>query len=95
MPTYWPTEAEILAIRSPRGGWSRQQLVDWGVPWPPRAGWRWALIERNESFFEARCRPPAGPEIAFRLARRTRVHSSRISDERVGTGRTQRSLGLR
>jgi hypothetical protein len=39
-----PTEAEIEAGRSPRGGWTREQLAKWGVPWPPPAGWRQALL---------------------------------------------------
>ena len=29
------TEEEIEAGRSPRGGWTREQLAAWGVPWPP------------------------------------------------------------
>ena len=35
-----PTEAEIDAARTAAGGWTRQQLAEWGVPWPPPKGWR-------------------------------------------------------
>ncbi|NKS00469.1 hypothetical protein GTA09_21515 [Rhodococcus hoagii] len=35
-----PTEAEIEAARTPAGGWTRETLAAWGVPWPPPKGWR-------------------------------------------------------
>ena len=34
------TRAEIEAKRTPKGGWTRKQLAEWGVPWPPPSGWR-------------------------------------------------------
>jgi hypothetical protein len=37
-------EDVIDAARSPRGGWTKAQLAEWGVPWPPPKGWRRALI---------------------------------------------------
>jgi hypothetical protein len=40
------TEAEIMA---PAGGWTRAQLAEWGVPWPPPKGWKQALIERERA----------------------------------------------
>ena len=36
--------AEIEAGRSPRGGWTKKQLAQWGVPWPPPSGWLAALL---------------------------------------------------
>ncbi len=30
---------EIEAARTERGGWTRETLEGWGVPWPPPAGW--------------------------------------------------------
>jgi hypothetical protein len=33
-------EAEIMAKRTPRGGWTRATLAAWGVPWPPPRGWK-------------------------------------------------------
>ena len=37
------TEEELEAARSPRGGWTRETLAAYGVPWPPPKGWRKAL----------------------------------------------------
>lgn len=44
-PSLKPTEADIEAARTPRGGWTRETLAGWGVPWPPPKGWRKALLE--------------------------------------------------
>lgn len=38
------TEEEIEAGKSPAGGFTKAQLAQWGVPWPPPKGWRKALI---------------------------------------------------
>lgn len=38
------TEEQIEAGRSPAGGFTRAQLAEWGVPWPPPKGWKEALI---------------------------------------------------
>jgi hypothetical protein len=38
------TAAEIEAGKSARGGWTRAQLAQWGVPWPPPKGWKRALL---------------------------------------------------
>jgi hypothetical protein len=38
------SEEQIEAGRSPKGGWTREQLARWGVPWPPPPGWRQALL---------------------------------------------------
>lgn len=40
------TIAEIDDARTPRGGWTRDQLKEWGVPWPPPHGWRDRLIQQ-------------------------------------------------
>lgn len=40
------TRETIEAARSENGGWSRDQLAAWGVPWPPPKGWKQKLIER-------------------------------------------------
>ncbi len=34
----------IEAGRSPGGGFTRAQLSQWGVPWPPPAGWLATLL---------------------------------------------------
>lgn len=38
------TEQEIDAARAHAGGWTRETLAKWGVPWPPPKGWRKRLI---------------------------------------------------
>jgi hypothetical protein len=47
-----PTEAEIEAARTPAGGWTRAQLSEWGVPWPPSKGWRHDLIVKSRQHRE-------------------------------------------
>lgn len=42
------SEAEIMAARTPAGGWTRAQLAQWGVPWPPPTGWKQSLITNFE-----------------------------------------------
>lgn len=43
-----PLTAEIIdAAKSPNGGWSRETLALWGVPWPPPKGWKAALIAKT------------------------------------------------
>lgn len=34
---------EIEAARTGNGGWTKEQLAAWGVPWPPPKGWKKAL----------------------------------------------------
>lgn len=41
-----PSPAEIEAARTPRGAWTRAQLAQWGVPWPPPGGWKRRLEEQ-------------------------------------------------
>lgn len=43
-----PSPEEIDAARTAAGGWTRETLAGWGVPWPPPKGWRARLIERWE-----------------------------------------------
>ncbi len=38
------TEKDIDAAKTAAGGWSRETLAAWGVPWPPPKGWKKALI---------------------------------------------------
>lgn len=44
---------DIEQARSPKGGFSRAQLEQWGVPWPPPAGWLDRLIAAHEKDFPA------------------------------------------
>ena len=41
-----PSPDEIEAARTPAGGWTRDQLAAWGVPWPPPAGWKQRLADQ-------------------------------------------------
>jgi hypothetical protein len=38
------TEAEIEAAKTVNGSWTKQQLIDWGVGWPPPQGWKDKLM---------------------------------------------------
>lgn len=42
-----PNEEEILAARTAQGGWTKAQLAEWGVPWPPPEGWKERLVEES------------------------------------------------
>ena len=35
-----PSAEQIEAMRTPNGGWTRKQLEEWGVEWPPKKGWK-------------------------------------------------------
>lgn len=39
---------EIENARTSKGGWTRETLEKWGVPWPPPSGWKKALIAGTE-----------------------------------------------
>jgi len=41
-----PSPQEVEAAATERGGWTREQLAEWGVPWPPPKGWKAELLER-------------------------------------------------
>jgi hypothetical protein len=38
----------IEALRTIRGGWTRKQLEEWGIEWPPKKGWKRELEKRAE-----------------------------------------------
>ena len=42
------TEEDIEACRTAKGGFSKAQLAVWGVAWPPKTGWKKALIEGRD-----------------------------------------------
>ena len=43
-----PTQQEIEDARTPKGGWTKKTLAEWGIPWPPTKGWRQRLIRESE-----------------------------------------------
>src|SRR3954465_8958575 len=38
------SEADIRAAQTAQGGWTREQLAQWGVPCPTPKGWKTALL---------------------------------------------------
>ncbi|MFF4401498.1 hypothetical protein [Streptomyces sp. NPDC001480] len=53
-----PSPEEIEAARTPAGGWKRDQLAAWGVPWPPPKGWKNELTERWKTARQDDAPPP-------------------------------------
>jgi hypothetical protein len=40
---------EIEAAKTSNGGWTKEQLEQWGVPWPPPKGWKKQLTKGARS----------------------------------------------
>ncbi|MDM7991404.1 MULTISPECIES: hypothetical protein [unclassified Arthrobacter] len=55
-----PTREEIEAARTPAGGFTKQQLALWGIPWPPPRGWRRQLEEEAEKAAQAQSQDRIG-----------------------------------
>lgn len=32
--------SDILKLKTQNGGWTRETLAEWGIPWPPPKGWK-------------------------------------------------------
>jgi len=47
------TEQEIEAKKTKNGGWTKSTLAEWGVPWPPKPGWKARLIEASKKFIQS------------------------------------------
>ena len=43
------SEEEIERKKSPKGGWTKAQLAEWGVKWPPPKGWKKRLTGKSTS----------------------------------------------
>lgn len=43
-----PTADEIDEARTANGGWTKDQLAEWGVSWPPPPGWKARLVEESK-----------------------------------------------
>ena len=41
-----PSPAAVDACKTRAGGWSRAQLAEWGISWPPPQGWKDRLRRR-------------------------------------------------
>lgn len=66
------TEGEVEAERTAKGGWTRETLAGWGVPWPPPSGWRRAILEHGIPYRETSVTSPA------------RIAASKFSDKLNG-----------
>ncbi|AXI91212.1 hypothetical protein SAM9427_36130 (plasmid) [Streptomyces sp. ETH9427] len=53
-----PSPKEIEAARTSAGGWKREQLAAWGVPWPPPKGSKDELTERWKAARQNGAPPP-------------------------------------
>jgi len=38
-------EAKIESLKTPAGGWTKASLASLGVSWPPKQGWKRALLD--------------------------------------------------
>lgn len=43
-----PSPEEVEAARTPHGGWTKAQLAEWDVPWPPPKGWKQDLARKYD-----------------------------------------------
>jgi len=43
-----PTNKEIELGMTNSGGFTKEQLATWGVPWPPPKGWKSDLIKKEK-----------------------------------------------
>ena len=80
-PRNFITLEEILAARTPRGGWTRKQIEAWGLPWPPPQGWPKLLTGDENTSLPMPGRTP----IAINLARKTRLDLEREVVELTAT----------
>ena len=44
LPPRRPTAEEVEWAKTSKGGYTRAQLEEWGVPWPPPPGWKEKLL---------------------------------------------------
>lgn len=51
------TESDIEAAKTEKGGWTRKQLAEWGVSWPPKRGWKRKLVARSAMLSEKPQKP--------------------------------------
>jgi len=42
----YPSPEEIEAFKTAKGGFTKVQVIKWGVPWPLRKGWKDRLIRK-------------------------------------------------
>lgn len=37
---FWPANEAIDSKATPKGGYTKKQLAEWGISWPPPRGWK-------------------------------------------------------
>ena len=63
------TLEEVMAARTPRGGWTKKQIMEWGIEYPPERGWIKRLTGDNSA-----APPKCGSSLeAKRLRRMSRI----------------------
>lgn len=48
-PTVGASHWEILKERTADGGYTKESLAKWGVPWPPPHGWKKAVMLKRKA----------------------------------------------
>jgi len=46
------TEKDIVSKQTANGGWTKEQLAEWGVPWPVPSGWKQEIIRNGIPYSE-------------------------------------------
>ena len=90
-----PTAEEIEAARTPAGGWTRAQLAQWGIPWPPPKGWKTGLLQDRRTSGKGRSvvkRSASSGKNVISAAEIRQAHAQMARNKRlVGSGETFRS----
>lgn len=66
----------VEKLRSKRGGWTKKELAEIGVGWPPKKGWRKRIIQTFEREKRSRSNPKPATQNGF-IVRKTgsgRIH---------------------
>lgn len=42
------TRDELEQAKTAAGGYTKEQLAEWGVPWPPPKGWKQKLLSGTD-----------------------------------------------
>jgi ribonuclease HI len=92
-----PSPEQIEAARTAAGGWTKAQLAEWGVTWPPPNGWKKRLIQQwqDQTGQQENAEPDISPHTsAAKLPGLTASHDSSAPQNRGGNDR-DRPSGLR
>lgn len=81
-----PNRAEIEAAKTPDGGWTRETLAGWGIEWPPKKGWKRAMMYPDEQI-EGEFKPTTIGQAAIRTLPRLEIAAlvSRYTESPIET----------